>query len=114
MFEAMKLKSKDVPNHLRGGYSGRKFRLEAKTEVIIPSDANLWSGGSRDSYTAIRLSDGASIQIGSREAPWSPHRSEKVVTLVPDIAIVRHSFFCGKDMGLSYFVHPDNVVKFIK
>ena len=113
LHEAIKLKSKDVPKHLRGTYTGRKFRLRAVEEVIIPADANLWSGGSRESYSAILLADGSTVTLGSRTAPWSPDRREKAIKLVPDIAIVMHSFFCGTDMGLTFFVHPSNLPKFI-
>ncbi len=114
MIEALKLKTKDVPANLRGNYSGRKFRLYVTNEVVIPSDAGLWSGGSREVYKAIRLIDGKEIQLGSTSAPWNPNRVDQTVVLIPGIAVVMHSFFCGTDMGLSFYVHPDNVVKFIK
>jgi hypothetical protein len=114
MFDSIKLSGKEVPKYLRGSYTGRKFHVEVVTEVTIPSDANVWGGGSRDSYTAIRLADGATVTLGSNEAPWSPQRQDKVIALQPDYAVVRHSIFCGKDTGLTFFVHPANAGKFLK
>ena len=35
------------------------------------------------------------------------------VALVPGIAVVEHSMFCGKDMGLTFHVHPDNAAKLL-
>ena len=40
-----KLLTRDVPKHLRGDYTGRKFRAVVTNEVTIPSDAGTWDGG---------------------------------------------------------------------
>ena len=114
MFEAIKLSGKDVPKHLRGAYTGRKFSIHITDEVVIPADANIWSGGSREQYSAILLADGTAVGLGSTAAPWSMDRTEKTIVLVPDVAVVRHSFFCGRDTGLTFFVHHANVGKFLK
>lgn len=106
------LEPEKVPAHLRGihGYSGRKFKAEARETVTIPIDAGLWSGGSRDHYSLVRLADGrAASDPTAQTAPWSAERSERVVTLIPGFAVVRHSMFCGKDMGLTFYVHPTDI-----
>jgi hypothetical protein len=110
----IKVSGKEVPRYLRGDYAGRTFRVAVANEVTIPADSNLWSGGSRDSYRAVLLATGDAIQLGSRSAPWDPTREDKVIKMSPDIAIVRHSMFLGKDMGLTFFIHPANAPKFIK
>ena len=112
--DPIKLKSRDVPKHLRGQYTGRKFSIQGVTQVTIPSDANVWGGGSRARYYAIRLSDGAEVILGSSAAPWDPIRKDKTITMTPDIAIVRHSIFQGHDMGLEFHVHPANLPAFLK
>jgi hypothetical protein len=112
--EPIKLSSKDVPRHLRGNYAGRKFNLKPASEVIIPADANTWGGGSKENWYAIRLADGAAVTLGSTDAPWSEGRKDKTVILSPGIAVVVRSIFCGKDMGLTFYVHADNLPKFIK
>jgi hypothetical protein len=113
MKAAITLKGVDVPRVLKAGYAGRKFKLNILREFDVPVDANLWSGGSRETYRAIRLIDGAEIKLGSTSAPWSRDREEKRILIEPGIVIVQHSYDCGKDMGLTFFVHPDNVVKFL-
>ncbi len=112
--EPIKVAAKDIPHHLRGTYKGRKFKVRAVDEVMIPSDANTWSDGSRENWYAILLADGTTVTLGSTRAPWSPDRKDRTIKLVPDIAVVCHSMFCGKDMGLTFHVHPANLPKFIK
>jgi hypothetical protein len=97
-----------VPANLRNGYAGRKFQASVCETVTVPMTAGLWDGGSRDVYSYIRLSDGAAVEMpGQRNAPDSS-RSEVLVTLVPGYAVVRHSRFQGQDMGLTFYIHPDN------
>src|SRR5690348_9548734 len=110
---ATKISAKLVPNKLRGEYKGRKFRVKVCESVTIPADANLWAGGSREKYWAIRLEDGAQVTLGSTSAPWDAHRQDRAVKLVPGIAVVMHSFFQGQDMGLTYYLHPENAGKFL-
>ena len=102
------LDEKMVPAHLRRGYAGKKFKAEVCLSVTIPSSAGLWDGGSRDVYTVIRLDDGVEYRPAFQgTAPWNKRRDLEV-KLEPGIAVVEHSIFCGKDMGLRFYVHPDN------
>ena len=108
------LEKHQVPEALRRGYNGTKFRAEACEQVYIPSDAGLWSGGSRTLYSAIELTSGREVRLPDQElAPWDKERSEKRIPLKPGFAIVRHQMFCGKDMGLTFFVHPEDVAKLL-
>jgi hypothetical protein len=113
MRDAIELKSKEVPEFLKAGYKGRKFRLHICETVEIPADANLWSGGSKDSYSAIELETGRAVTLGSTGAPWAPGRENKTIRLVPGIVVKMHSYFCGKDTGLTFYAHEDNVRKFL-
>lgn len=98
-----------VPAQLRGAYRGSKFAVEVCERVHIPADAGLWSGGSRATYTALRVSDGASIPFpGQSAAPWDASRTGREVALVPGMAVVRASMFRGKDMGLKFYLHPSD------
>jgi len=108
------LDKKDVPASLRAGYSGNKFKAQAVTSLTIGSDAGLWSGGTRDFYYMIRLADGATCDFpGQQSAPWNSARADKDVSIDPGFAIVRHSHFCGSDMGLEFFVNPADIVKLV-
>jgi hypothetical protein len=77
-------------------------------------DAGLWSGGSRDSYQAIELATGKAMDaINHNAAPWNPERKEKTIALRPGYAVVEHSIFCGRDSGLTFYVHPDDAAKLL-
>lgn len=88
------------------GYDGKKFRLVTTETVDVTYNA-YWSGGSKSTYTFINL--------GSMEFKQSPtmhpvfdtrYQGADNVTLIPGIVCVEHSYFCGKDMGLRFFVCP--------
>lgn len=103
------LDANQVPPALRGAYSGKKFAARVSETVTVPSDAGLWSGGSRDVYTLIELASGVTHPMpGQSASPFDGARQERIVPLKPGFAIVRHSTFCGKDMGLTFYVHPGN------
>ena len=103
------LEPSQVPAAIRGAYSGKKFRAIVTDSVYIPSDAGTWSGGSRTLYSAIHLTSGESRPAcDSYSAPWDSSRKDQSVTLKPDFAIISHSIFCGKDMGLTIYIHPIN------
>jgi hypothetical protein len=69
----------------------------------------LWSGGSRDTYTIVRLSDGAAIQgSDNMSSPWDQSRRDRTVTLEPGVAVVEHTIFQGKDLGLTFYIHPSD------
>lgn len=46
-------------------------------------------------------------------SPWTALAEGKTVALQPGIAIVEKSVFCGKEMALRVYIHPDNMVKFL-
>jgi len=98
-----------IPAQLRGGYTGKKFKAVVVTQVTIPSDAGLWSGGTRNTFRFVQLATGDAIAASDNmSAPWDSSRKDQHITLKPGFAVVEHSLFCGKDMGLTFYVHPDN------
>lgn len=103
------LEPSQVPVALRGTYPGKKFAATVTPRVTIPADAGLWSGGTRESFSLIDLATGQTYpnRIESL-SPFNGVRRELTIDLDPGMAIVRHSVFCGKDMGLEFFIHPDN------
>ena len=103
-----------VPASLRGSYTGKKFKAVVCTEMTVPSDAGIWGGGSRDKYFAICFETGEHVAFpGQQSAPWDASRQDRVVKLESGFAVVCHSLFCGKDMGLTFYVHPDNAAKLL-
>lgn len=110
----MHLEPNQVPAHLKSGYNGKRFQAEPAESVTIPSYAGLWDGGSRTTYSAIELATGRAVPVSDNvSAPWDKTRQDKTVPLRAGFAIVKHSIFCGNDMGLTFFVHPSDIVKLI-
>lgn len=102
-----------VPPAMRGNYSGKQFKAIVSETVTIPADAGLWSGGSRETYRVIHLETGHDAPAADHNAsPWD-NRRDNTITLQPGFAVVCHSLFCGKDMGLTFYVHPQNAAKLL-
>lgn len=103
-----------VPQTMRGTYSGKMFKAEITESVTVPAYAGNWDGGSRDTYTAIEIATGRQVPISDNmSAPWDKSRQDVAVAIAPGFAVVRHSVFCGKDMGLTFYVHPDNAARWL-
>lgn len=99
-----------VPPQLKGNYSGKAFKACAVTEYTVNGQDGVWDHGTRETHKLVRLSDGKEIPIiDSNLAPWDKARKDVKVTLESGFAIVRHSMFQGRDMGLTFYVHPDNI-----
>lgn len=103
-----------VPNHLRGDYKGKKFMAKITSTFTIPAGAGLWDNGSRDLYYGIRISDGASVPFEGQDlSPWNSERVNKEIVIKPGFAIVRHSMISGVDMGLTFYMNPEDVAPLI-
>ena len=113
MLDHIYLEPNQVPSHLKGSYSGKQFKAIVCTEMTIPASAGLWDGGSRELYRGIDLNSGRDALFpGQSEAPWGK-RAQCTITLQPGYAVVEHTIFCGKDMGLTFYLHPENAAKLL-
>lgn len=87
-------------------YTGKKFSFEIIDCPI--SVKSYWSGGSKDSYVFMRLDTLKTMDM----PPQSPYDQQVAgadsVSLVPGLACIRHTIFCGKDLGITVLLHPDN------
>lgn len=103
------LEPKQVPAQLRAGYTGNKFTARVETEWTIPATAGMWDGGSREEYFGLDLATGERLPLSfGNAAPWNGARRETTVQLVPGKAIVRRIISQGRDLGMDFFIHPDN------
>lgn len=101
------LDPKQVPTQLAAGYTGKKFKARVTESVHIPMTAGLWDGGSCDTYRVVRIADGAAMMpTAEGAAPWDNERKARDIKLEPGFCVIEHSIFCGKDMGLTFHVHP--------
>jgi hypothetical protein len=88
------------------GYSGRKFKLEISDRPI--NVKSYWSGGSREYYHFVSLSDKKRVDVPAQSAFDHQIAGADNVTLPAGICCVQHTIFCGKDLGLTFIVRPDN------
>jgi hypothetical protein len=105
--ETIYLESRLVPATLRGSYRGNKFKARICESMTVPSNAGLWSDGSRNVFYAVRMADGVDVALSDQmAAPWDTSRRDKAIAITPGIVVVCHSMFCGKDRGLTFYLHP--------
>lgn len=91
-------------------YNGRKIRL-VYAEKITFSDTN-WGGGSRNKYMGYRL-DTAKAEMFNAPAPWNNPVEGATVEMPLNGVVVCHSHFCGQDVGITIYVHPDHAPKLL-
>ena len=89
----------EIPAVIRGafpGYTGPKWKVNVCTQVHLTGME--WGGGSRSQYHAVDLATGAvALPIAAA-----------TVDLPAGVAIVEHVMFCGKDMGCTIYLRPEN------
>jgi len=90
-------------------YRGRKYAIEFVPTLMIYNTN--WAGGSRNTYTAIRY-DGRCSRLGV-PAPWVNTVEGKTIELTPEIMIVKHCIFCGRDLGITIYAHPSHLPKWL-
>jgi hypothetical protein len=107
MTDRIYLEARQVPVQLRGGYAGGKFAVVVGESMTVPADAGLWDSGSRDTFTACRIADGATVPFpGQASAPWDNSRADRRVPLAPGFCVIERSMFQGRDMGMTFYLHP--------
>lgn len=87
------------------GYRGRKIRLEPRRRMTF--HGTFWSGGSRNEYVALNLENGRVEPLRTGSSPWTAIAEGVTVDIPMNCAVVEHCLFCGKDLGLRIYVHPD-------
>ena len=103
--KAVELMKKAFPD-----YTGRKFKIEAADRPI--NTMSFWDGGSCDKFVFVRA-DGAMMDLPN-EAPWKQDIDKRNVTLVPGLACVERSWFCGRDMGCTLHLNPADMPKMLE
>ena len=97
-------------------YRGRKVRIDVRERNVMAT--TWWDGGSKDDVAAVRLVDMKPCEIPST----SPYDNQGLamaiyhegIPMCEGIAIVVHSIFCGKDAGITIYLHPDNAAKLLE
>ena len=102
-------------------YRGRRFKLcilddTGDDKISVSLYGGYWDGGSKSYYRFLRLD-----QTGKTLAMPTAHpyfdkdnaRAQEGAFLISGVALVEHSIFCGKDMGLTVTIHPRNAAKLL-
>jgi len=96
------------------GYSGKMFQIEIHDNPGMHLDS-YWSGGSRDYHKIVKLDTMQVLAVpenGSGFVPDVPQEVEKAFPC-PGYAVVTHTIFCGKDMGIRIHIHRENARKLV-
>lgn len=88
------------------GYNGTKFKVEPFSGPMRLT--SYWSGGSIDYWKIVRLTDGKTAGVPENGTPFMPELKE-CASLPENCCLVRHTIFCGKDMGCTVYVRPENL-----
>jgi CO dehydrogenase/acetyl-CoA synthase delta subunit len=83
-------------------YKGKKYNLEFVEKVEF-YDTN-WSGGTRNKYVVLRA-DGKQFNF-NEPAPWVNNVEGQKFDLNESVVVVCHSYFCGKDCGVTVYACP--------
>ena len=112
----MKVSRKDVKHLIDATfpeYRGRKISLVSANEVLY-FDLN-WSGGTRNVYRTTTIT-GRPLN-GAGEFNAAPPRNNplegQTLPLPSGYVCVQHSDFCGKDCGLTIYVNPNDMPKWL-
>ena len=91
-------------------YKGRKIFVE-KSDIYHME--NYWSGGTKRYAIAIKLATMETMP--APDITTNPYHGEAHVDIaIPDgFAIVEHTIFCGRDIGISVIVNSNTFPKMI-
>lgn len=91
-------------------YNGRKFQVET---FKGPKSLNsYWDGGSRTWFVFVNLATMAIYSI-EQNGTMFDGKNFTLSELPFNVALVEHSHFCGKDMGIRIYFHPDNINRYL-
>lgn len=93
-------------------YNGRKFTLnvvkETAPEISLTWDSE--NGGSYEKYSVVDL---VSMQCMAGDISTTRQYATASLKLQDGMALVTHSYFCGKDMGITISVLEINATKML-
>ncbi len=95
------------------GYKKHKAFFSVSESVSISN--TFWDGGSRSTYTAVRLSDGFSLGAPQyAPAAFGGPREAPTAAIPQGVAIVETGVFCGKTATAHVHICPADAAKLLK
>lgn len=93
-------------------YKKRKAFFSVRESVQL--SGTYWDGGSRSTYTAVRLSDGYALGAPQYDPPqFGGPRQAPTVSIPSGVAIVETGVFCGKTAIAHVYVNPTDAAKLL-
>ncbi len=89
-------------------YRGRKVRLSTH----IPKELrSYWDGGTKDSFCWYQPATRKVFHVHSNHPVFERNQPSVVnpETIPEDVMLVEHSIFCGKDVGITIHINPEQV-----
>jgi len=84
------------------------FKVSSSEDPVYIT--SYWSGGSRDYYVAVDLGSMQTREVPQNGTPFDGGPiAPDGVAVPPNIVLVQHTIFQGKDHGLTFHVHPQTV-----
>jgi hypothetical protein len=114
MSTVIELNPNEVPSIFKQAfpdYNGRRYRVLVTSTVNLTD--NYWDGGSKSDYIGLDIVSGTSSTANPAAFGWFLAPKVPTITLEPGQAVIEHTQFCGKDMGIRIHLHPDNVRKLL-
>ena len=91
-------------------YNGKKFGVAAFEGPM--NLASNWSEGSRTFYAVINLATKRAAEV-PQSGTMFDKETYRMTTLPPNMAVVAHSIFSGKDHGITIYVNPESLTKML-
>lgn len=92
----------------------RKHKAFFKVAERLTLHGTYWSGGSRSTYHAVRLTDGFSLGAPQYNPPGFGGPAKPPSVEVPvGVAIVETGFFCGKVATASVTINPADAARLL-
>lgn len=93
------------------GYKGRKFKLSTRIPSRLDS---YWDGGSRDYYAFYCVPTNKTHSVHSNHPFFEQGQPRDLPGGLPQgMILVRHSIFCGKDMGITFHANEQDLAPLI-
>lgn len=92
-------------------YCGKKFKVS--TDIPRKLDS-YWDGGSKTSFAFYDPATGTKIPVANNHPFFERQNPNELPELPKGIILVAHSIFCGKDMGITFYVNASDIPAYLE
>ena len=92
-------------------WRGRKYRVQPCESMQL--SGTQWSGGSKSEYVVVDFRTGVALPVSEHPFLRASELHDVPYAMVQGIVVLEHSWFCGKDAGVTFHVHPADLPKML-